>query len=153
MIESAIGYKFRDHLQETVLYEDQIVEHLVSGHIAERRAFPPRMVNDSIAYEGVQKQLKVASSIAHPCLPAIYGCDTVEGHFLYVQQHFDGETLELAAQRKSASKPEDWAMIATRLVDLMIDLQQNGVAIDRLSLLDIIISNSILLISKRSPVG
>lgn len=153
MIESALGYKFRDHIRETVLYEDQIVEHLVTGHIAERRVFPPRMVNDEIAFEAVTKQLQIASSLAHPFLPAIYGSDTVDKHFLYVQQHLEGETLELTATRKNSTKPEDWALISTRLVDLMLDLQQNGIAFDRLSLRDIILSNRMLLISKRYPVG
>lgn len=153
MIEEAIGYKFRDHIKETVLFEDQVVEHVLTNHVAERRVFPKRLVQDKIAKELVDKQFKLAAKVNHPHLPAIYNAAIFDGYYLYLQQHFEGESLELLATRKNAQKPKDWLPIAVRLVDLCADLQFHGVAFDRLTLKDIILSNRMLLICRRYPVG
>jgi len=153
MIEEAIGYKFRDHIKETVLFEDQVVEHVLTNHVAERRVFPKRLVQDKIAKELLDKQFKLAAKVNHPHLPAIYNAAISDGYYLYIQQHFEGESLELLATRKNAQKPRDWLAIAVRLTDLCADLQFHGIAFDRLSLKDIILSNRMLLICRRYPVG
>lgn len=153
MIESAFGYKFRDHISETILYEDQIVEHVLTGYIAQRRVFPKRLLQDETAFLAVKDQVRLASSISHPNVPSIINAGLKDEQYLIIQQKFQGENLELISQRKHANTPKDWAQIAKRLVRLLNSLQLNGIAFDRIHLRDIVYNNQLILVSSRYPVG
>lgn len=153
MIESAFGYKFRDHINETILYEDQLVEHGLTGYIAQRRVFPKRLVQDEVAFEAIKDQVRLSTTISHPNVPSILNAGMHDGQYLLIQQNFQGETLELIAQRKHAQTAKDWAAIARRLVRMFSSLQLNGIAFDRISLADVIYTNQLILVGSRYPVG
>ena len=153
MIESAFGYKFRDHVSETILYEDQVVEHMVTTALARRRVFPKRLLQDEVAYQAIRDQVRLSASISHPNVPTIFMAGVHKDQYLVIQQHFQGETLELIAQRKHAQASKDWILIARRLVRLLANLQINGIAFDRIHLRDVLFSNQLIIFNSRYPVG
>ncbi len=153
MIESAYGYKFRDHIVETILYEDQVVEHYITGYIAQRRVFPKRMNQDEVAVQAIKEQVRLSTTISHPNVPSIINAGMHADQYVIIQQYSPGESLDLIAQRKHAATPKEWKPIARRFVRMLASLQLNGIAFDRISLRDVMYNKQLILVGSRYPVG
>lgn len=153
MIESGLGWKFRDHIADRILFEDQVCEHMLTGQLARRRVFPERLYKDEVALNLVKAQIALSSKIEHPGFQRYFLAGDSTGCFTIVGELFDAPALTIAAERRTYSKPKDWHGLATRLARFCLDMQRLRIALDRLNLEDLQFRRNMFQIASRFPVG
>lgn len=153
MIESGLGWKFRDHISDRILFEDQVCEHMVSGHLARRRVFPERLYKDEIALGLIKEQIALSAKIEHPGFQRYFLAGDSVGHFTIVGELYDAPPLTIAAERKVYARAKDWHAFATRFVRFCLDMQRLRIALDRLNLDDVQFHRNMFQIASRFPVG
>jgi len=153
VIEPGDGWKFREKLADWNLFEDQAVEHILTGHIAARRVFIERLTADKTAIDALNKQMFLAARADHPALPRIYHAEIVKGHACIYTERVHGETLEAMARKAPYSAPERWAARALSIARICRDFQALGVGFDRLRLADLVASGTVTRVARWSPIA
>ncbi|MDK2970938.1 MAG: hypothetical protein PWP23_693 [Candidatus Sumerlaeota bacterium] len=153
MIEEGNGWKFTSHIDENAFYEDQLVEHIWTGHRSVRRVYSKRLNLDEEASRAVRRQITISSSIEHPGLQRLFFSEEVEGQFCVYGEHMDGATLETLVRHKTFVKGPDWAEGSLLLVDLMREFEAHGIGFDHLTLGSMKLRWNMLRVATRYPTG
>lgn len=153
MIDPGDGWKFRNHLHDYGLYEDQIVEHMIIGHQALRRAFSTKLQEDEKALAAVKSQIEVSAQVEHWGWPGLYQYEMVSGHHCLYHEYIEGEPLDKRIARREFAEPKVWADQALNLVKLCIDFEQLGIAFDRVRPENIRAAGRLFRVAERWPIG
>ncbi len=153
MIEAGLGWKFRDHVADRIIFEDQVVENIVTGHLARRRVYPERLSRDETALNCIKRQIAASSKIEHPGFQRLFLAGDSAGYFTVIGELNDAPPLTVAAERKLYTKARDWHGFALRFARFCVEMQRLRIALDRLNLDDIQFHRNMFQISNRFPVG
>ncbi len=153
MIEAGLGWKFRDHIADRILFEDQVVEHVITGHLARRRVYPERLSKDEDALNLIKRQIAASAKVEHPGFQRLFLAGDSGGYFTVIGELNDAPSLAIAADRKLHAKPRDWHAFSLRFAKFCIEMQRLRIALDRLNLDDIQFHRNMFQVSSRFPVG
>lgn len=153
MIETGESYKFRNHLEATPVFEDQVVEHMVTGALAHRRVIQDAPGRDPEVRGAVERHVKAAATIAHPAFPRTFFTEVVHGHYCIVSELVEGESIEDLTRRKAFADKHVWAATALDLVKVLREFEELGIAFDRLEPQNIVIRRGVVRVTSCFPVG
>lgn len=153
MIEEGTGWKFRQHIEDNGLFEDQIVEHMGTGHLAVRRVFSKKLDQENEALEAVKEQVTCSKDLHHPAVQRIFFMEEVEGHLCLYGEHMDGTTLDVLTRHKTFQDRSKWVDAALAITTMLSEFQQANVAFDRLTLHSIRVKGNVVRVVSRWPTG
>lgn len=143
LAENSIVYQYRviKKLQETPLWEDYLVEHLFLGCKHRLRIISSKLTNIPECSKIITRNIKEFAKLWHPYLLRIFLCGEFDTNFFYTFQHFEGESLQKQFLTEKIKSPEDFYKFHSKLLDIIIYLNQQNVSCKDLHLNDFVLEN------------
>lgn len=151
MITPGAGWRFQEHIATHELYEDQVVEHELTGHLAVRRVYASELLGNPAAADLLRGQARALASLHHPALPRFYGLHEQEGRLVWLFENLRGPTLRGQLRARGHLSAGRWAAAAYDLVELLRDLSRSGVSLSRLRLEDFVVLDETLRLATLAP--
>lgn len=152
MIAPGAGWRFQEHIASHELYEDQVMEHEVTGHLAVRRVYAPELLDNPTAAALLRGQAQALAALDHAALPRWYGLLEVEGRLCWLFENLRGQTLRGQLRARGHLSAGRWAAAAFDLIELFRDLSRAGVSLAALRLEDLVVLDETLRIASLAPV-
>lgn len=151
MITPGAGWRFQEHIATHELFEDQVVEHEVTGHLAIRRVYAPELLENAAAAELLRGQARALAAMQHPALPAFYGIHEQEGRLVWLFENLRGQTLRGNLRARGHLSAGRWAAAAFDLIELLRDLSRGGLSFSRLRLEDFVVLDETVRLATLAP--
>ncbi|MBX3728079.1 MAG: hypothetical protein KF858_02755 [Candidatus Sumerlaeia bacterium] len=153
MIHEGDGWKFTSHITENAFFEDQLVEHMLTGHRAVRRVYSKRLNLDEEAAAAVRRQVQMSAAIEHPGFQRLFFSEEVEEQYCVYGEHMDGQAFDALVRHKTFRKTAAWSEAALLLVDLARDFENLRIGFDHLTLDAMKVRWNLLRTAARYPTG
>jgi hypothetical protein len=154
MIHPSERWRFVEAAGDKGFFEDDVVQHTVTEHRAMRRSFTEKITADPVALEEIRQQAQLAAGCNPPALPRIYMVEEVKGRFTILMELIEGVPLEDEINHQKYVRPRDWALLASQLLDELMELRQAGARFHKLSSEHLVLLDSgDIKITQRWPVG
>lgn len=153
MIVPGEGWRYRETLEDNGLFQDQVLEHVVTGHAAFRRVFGPQFTADKAAAAAVRGQLEAIAPSRLVPLPVIYSAETIEKCLAVMHELVDGPRLDRLAAQAPVAAPARWAAASLRVVRFARELADARFSIEYLELADLADARGVLRAVRYCPLG
>ncbi len=153
MIEPGDGWRFREQLLDLPLLQDQVVEHVLTGHQAVRRVFADEVCHDERAMEEIKEQIAHCAAVTHPGIQRLYKVETINKRLAVTMEYIQGTSLKNLTLAHSFKSPARWASHARLLVRLLRSMGREGLAIDCVRLSSLVFVGGSLGLTAHRPVS
>ena len=153
MIGQELGWDYIERVVDRGFFEDQLVQHQVTGLRAVRRLFSENFCADDIAVGTVRRQTEKSGSVQHPSIPAVFHVEDTGTQIAVYYEYISGEAFEKMTRSHQFEKPKAWSASALAIVRMLVHLRELGLGYDRLLLEDLVLIDGVVRIRNRWPIG
>ncbi len=153
MIEPGSGWRFREHLLDLPLLQDQVVEHVLTGHLAMRRVYSDEVCRDARALEEIQEQVAHVAAVRHRGMSRFAIAEKIATRLAVTAEYVQGTSLKTLTLAGNFKAPARWAAHARLVTRLLRSLSREGLGIDRVRLSQLVFAGSVLRVSSWQPVS